>query len=87
MKQLRSAEPIEVALEGARIVALHWRSKAYAVREQGDEQHYRGGWYTAPGFAGSKRVYLPLETNRGQIEVYREEEAGGTAWFITRMWD
>lgn len=87
MKQLRQAEPITVALEGSRLKALHWRGRAYAVQAQGDAIHYRGEWYSTPGLEGKRRVYLPLETSRGQLEVYSELHGDQTQWFITRMWD
>jgi hypothetical protein len=88
MKQLRTPERVQVVQDGTRILAIHWRDHAYAVREQRSPWLYRGRWYALPGLLGERRTYQPLLTTRGEVEIYLLERPNeDPAWYLTRMWD
>lgn len=75
--------------ERARITAVRWRERVWAVRDTLDVWTYRGEWWTTPQLHGERRAYHQLATDRGEIEVFERDhpDASLAGWWVSRWWD
>jgi hypothetical protein len=87
MKSLHTPQPCRVLLDRQLIRAVHFRERAWVVRETLCVYTLCDPWRRLPGLEGEKRVYYQLLTTHGQIEVFQRVRGAELGWFVARWWD
>lgn len=87
MKTLQVPYPCKVLLERGEVAAVHFRHRAWVVRETFCVYTLCDPWRALPGLEGEKRVYHQLVTDSGEIEVFERVRGAEPGWFVARWWD
>lgn len=87
MKTLQAPRPCRVLLDRRAVRAVHFRERAWVVRQTICVYTLCDPWRTLPGLEGEKRVYHQLYTTHGEIEVFERVRGLEPGWYVTRWWD
>lgn len=86
MKLYREPEPITIAFHHGTPRYVEWRGATYTVVRLAKRWMAEGRWWHEP----YRRLYLELETDRGILEVFRDQnETAGwvVGWKLSRIHD
>lgn len=87
MKTLWQPQPCKVLLHKHQIEAVHFRERAWVVREVNEVYSLTDPWRTLPNLAGEKRIYHRLHTTFGEILIFERIRGQNPGWFVAGWWD
>ena len=87
MKTLHIPQPCKVLLQQQTLQAVHFRQRAWVVRDTLCVYTLCDPWRTLPSLQGEKRVYHKLHTSSGEIVVFERVRGLELGWFVAGWWD
>lgn len=87
MKTLWVPQVCQVLLDRQTVQAVHFRERAWVVRQTLCIYTICDPWRTLPDLKGEKRVYHKLHTAYGEIVVFERVRGPQVGWFVSRWWD
>lgn len=87
MKTLHVPQPCKVLFDSGLIRAVHFRLRAWAVRETLESYSICDPWRTLPDLGGEKRLYHLLYTANGEVLVFERVRGNQLGWYVAGWWD
>jgi hypothetical protein len=87
VKTLHVPKPCKVLLHRQSVRAVHYRERAWVVRDTLCVYTLCDPWRTLPDLTGEKRVYHQLFTAYGEIMLFERIRGLELGWFIAGWWD